>query len=186
MPDITFENSEGNQQKMHGSDNRADVSSRSSDRIHFVSRDDGQAYTVVSHDATAASGTYIIYLQNTNTNNQLMFIDKVDAHGVEAALFKLWFVTGTAAGGSALTPVNLNKTSSNSATANARGGDSITGLTAGGEIWPFRIAATGEKEENFDDAIILGQNDAIALEIDTDDGSPAIAGASIRFYLGTG
>ncbi len=185
MPRIQYLNPNGQLEETHGSDTRLNVSSRSSKRIHYVSRDDGQAYTVVSHDATAAAGTYILYLQNTDTTGKSMFIDTIHLEALEATLFKIWFVTGTASGGSALTPVNLNKSSSNAAAATARGDDSISDLTTDGQIWSTRIGATGEDDENFDDALILGQNDAIAIEIDTDDGSPSIAGAAIRFYMET-
>ena len=184
MSRILYLNAAGQVEETHGSDTRLNTSSRSSDRIHYVSRDDGQAYTVVSHDATAAAGTYILYLQNTSTD-KFLFIDDVHVETVEAALFKIWFVTGDAGGGSALTPTNLNKSSSNAAAAGSRGNDAITSLTTDGQIGAIRIGATDEGEKHFEDALILGQNDAVAIEIDTDDGSPAIAGASITFYLET-
>ena len=55
---------------------------------------------------------------------------------------KTWrvkFVTGTAAGGSVITPVNLNKASSNTAAATCRGDGSITGLTDDGDITIFHM-----------------------------------------------
>ena len=55
---LGYLNSKGQVEETHGSDTRINTSSRSSQRIHYVSRDDGQAYVVNSHDATAAAGTY--------------------------------------------------------------------------------------------------------------------------------
>jgi hypothetical protein len=162
------------------SDNRLDVSSRANPRIYYVSRDDGQAYSVSSNDASAAAGTYILYLKNTSTTRNL-FVDDIILGGVETALWKIWFVTGTAAGGNAKTPVNLNKTSPNAADATARGDDSITGLTVSGEqIGTLRTPANDSKELATSDAIELGQNDAIAIEYDT--GTTGIAEAEIVFY----
>lgn len=185
MSRLSYLNSKGQFEETHGSDTRLNVSSRSSQRLHYVSRDDGQAYTIISHDATAAAGTYIIYLQNTSSTGLALFVDDIHVEAVETSLFKIWFVTGTASGGSALTAVNLNKTSSNAAAVAARGDDAITNLTTDGQIGAIRVDANGEGEKHFEDGLILGQNDAIAIEIDTDDGSPAIAGASITFYLET-
>jgi hypothetical protein len=160
-------------------DNRLDTSSRQNPRLYYISRDDGQVYSATSHDASAAAGTYIIYLKNISTTKNI-YVDEVIVGGVETALWKLWFVTGTAAGGSVLTPTNLNKTSANAADATSRGNDSITGLTTAGQIGAVRSSANGHADLSTRDSIILGQGDAIAIEYDT--GTTGIAEAEIVFY----
>jgi len=81
--------------------------------------------------------------------------------------------------------LNMNKTSPHAAAVTARGDGPVSSLSTDGQIWSFRCPANDSVEENFDDAIILGQNDAIAIEIDTDDASPAVAEATVSFYLET-
>ncbi len=160
-------------------DNRLDTSSRQNPRLYYISRDEGQVYSVTSHDASAAAGTYILYLKNDSTTKNI-YIDEIIVGGVETVLWKLWFVTGTAAAGNALTPTNLNKTSTNAASATSRGDDSITGLSTAGQIGSVRSSANDHADLSTRDAIILGQNDAIAIEYDT--GTTGIAEAEIVFY----
>ena len=73
-------------------------------------RDDEKAYNWNSFDASAAASTFPFYLQNDSADD-LLIIDLIRVGGVETALWKIHFVSGTAAGGSSLTPVNLNNTS---------------------------------------------------------------------------
>ena len=108
----------GNVAKVSG-DQRLAVESQTGLRGYYVSRDAGLAFTVNSHDATAAASTHPFYLQNTSST-RLLFVDILRVGGVASILWKVWFVTGTAAGGSALTPTNLNSTSGNSAEATSR------------------------------------------------------------------
>ena len=163
------------------SDFRLNVSARANARIYYRSRDNGDAYTIVSHDATAAAGTYIIYFKNDNATKDFI-VEDVLVGGAETALWKLWFVTGTAAGGSVLTPVNLNKGSGNTASATARGDDAITSLATNGQISTVRSPANDSAKFELHDALVLNLGAAIAVEIDTDDGSPSIAEAKILGY----
>lgn len=185
MAKIDYLTSKGVNEEVHGSDTRLNTSSRSSERIHYVSRDDGQAYSITSHDATMANGTFPIYLQNTSSSGLLLYVDKIIAGGEETQLFKVFFVTGTASGSSALTAINLNKSSSNAADVNARGDGPVTIGSTDGEIVTFRTGATDHDDVKFDDAVILGQNDAIAVEADIDDGSASIGDITIFFYMET-
>jgi len=144
-------------------DNRLATESKTANRDFFISRDQGQSYHVVSEDATAVANEETIYLQNTSTTLNL-FIDHIIISTDTANKFRLKYVTGTAAGGSALTPQNLNKTSSNAAAATARGSGSVTGLTDDGDLEIIRVGADDTGEMEFGDQLILGQNDAIAVE----------------------
>mgnify|MGYP001237969910 CR=1 FL=1 len=131
-----------------------------------------EAYSVTSHDASAAAATYPIYVRNNS--DSLLIVDSIRVGSVEASLWKLWYVTGTAAGGSVLTPTNLDDSNA-AAPITARGGDSVTGLTAGSQIGAMRCEATGEATTST--PIVLGQGVAIALEYDT--GTTGIAEITI-------
>jgi len=142
---------------------RLQVESSSSDRDFFISRDDGQSYHAVSEDATAVANEETVYIQNTSTSKNL-FIDHINLATDTANKFRLKYVTGTAAGGSLITSQNLNKTSSNAAASIVRGSGSITGLTDDGDLAIIRVGADDTGEIAFGDQLILGQNDAIAVE----------------------
>jgi len=145
---------------------RLDVSSRSASREYYESRDEGSVYSVISVDATAVANEESIYLQNTSTTKD-MIIDQIIISTDTNSLWRIKFVTGTATGSSLLTAINLNKGSSNSANAVARGDGAVGGLTDDGDIMLLRIGADGHDEINFSEALRLGQNDAIALECET-------------------
>jgi len=160
-------------------DFRVAVESNTARRSHFISLEGGQTYNVSSHDATAAAGTFILYFKNDNSTKNF-FVDLIRVGGVNAALWKVWFVTGTAAGGSVLTPTNLNSASTNSAEATVRGDDSITGLSAVDEIATARNLAGGSYNIPFDDTLVVSPNSAFAVEYDT--GTTGVAEVLLRGY----
>lgn len=161
-------------------DNRLETSSKSSIRSFYISRDDGQVFNLNSHDASAAAGTLIAYWKNTSTTRKLV-IDLLRVGAIEAALWKVWFVTGIASGSSLLIPTNMNSTSSNIADAVARGNGAIADLTLGVQIANVRTPATESFDIPFSNTLIIGQGDAIAVEYDT--GTTGIAEVLIRgFY----
>ncbi len=158
----------GSFQEAHGSSGRLNVSSRADNRAYYNSRDEGLAFSLAFEHSSSAAGQYSAYWKNTSANKELV-ISSVGINAVENARIKLWFVTGTAAGGSSATPVNLNKTTSKDAEATVRiasSGSSITGLTEAGLIDLAAAPANGHDEFRLTDRIRLGQNDAIALEYD--------------------
>lgn len=145
--------------------NRLNTNSVTQPELDFISDENEDAYSVVSHDATAAAGTYIVYFKNDDSTKQF-HLDEVFVGGVASILWKLWQVTGTAAGGNALTPSNLNLKSGKTATATSRGDDSITGLSTSKEIASVRTAANDSGQMQLRGSVILGLNDAIAIEVD--------------------
>jgi len=144
------------------SDNRIQVEAKTSTRDFFISRDDEQSYHVVSEDGTAVANEETIYIQNTSSTKDL-FIDHILFSTDTANKFRLKYVTGTASG-TTITSVNLNKTSSNAAAATTLGNTTVTGTTDDGDIAIIRVAADDTGEMEFSDKLILGQNDAIAVE----------------------
>ena len=159
--------------------NRLNVSSKSNPRIFYASREDGLAFNTTSVDTDAVAGDITCYLKNTSSTRNL-FVKEIHVSSENAAMFKVWVVTGTAAGSNALTPTNLNLTSGRVAETLARGDGAITGLTTGGLIDTLRTAAGVHDFSLFEDALMLGENDAIAIEYDT--GNTGAAEISIEFH----
>ena len=157
---------------------RLNVSSKTAERIFYISRDNGLAFIAVSTVASAAAGSYAVYLKNTSTTKNL-FIERVEYHSANAALWKLWQVTGTAAG-TALTASNLNLTSGTPAEASVYGSAAVTGLTTVKQLGSHRNTAGGEGEMSYHYALILGPGDAIAAEYDT--GTTGTAEIDIFFH----
>ena len=171
-------------EEMEGSDGRANTSSRSDGRRYYLSRDQGQAYSMTFEHSAAADGQYSFYLQNTSPTRR-MVVSAVGLNSTNIARLKLWFVTGTAANGVARTPRNMNAQSSNAAEVIALhdgGGTAISGLTVNGdELDDLRMPVNGHEEFRLADAIHMGQNDAIAVEMDTGTSTPLIHGVVFFF-----
>jgi len=154
----------GSLQEARGSDSRLNTSSRSDARSYYNSRDQEQAYTM-PFDASLASTLVIAYWKNTSTTNDLV-ISSIDVHPDAIAEVQLYFVTGTAADGTSVTPTNLNKSSSKDAASTSlesNAATEISGLTKDGLIDMLRVGAQEHGDFNLGDRVRLGQNDAIAL-----------------------
>ena len=163
-------------------DNRLNVSSKSAPRPFYVSRDSGLSFSVSSIDAAAAADDVILYLKNTSSTRNI-FLGSVHVSAVEAVLWKLWRVTGTAAGSTALTPTNLNASAGISAEATVRGNGAVTGLTLSELIHVTRHDTNSKDTMGLLGALILGPNDAIGVEYDT--GTGGIAEVTVEFHYET-
>lgn len=147
------------------SGNRLNVSARSDSRIYYHSRDDADVYITNSID-TAAAGEYNIYFQNDSITKNFI-VHKITLGSAVLTIFKVATVTGTAAAGSVVIPVNMNRTSSLTAEATARGTGAITGLTEENLLASVSCEADATVIVDFSDSLILGTDDAIAVEYDT-------------------
>ena len=169
MPRVDYTNRKTlAREEAQGSDGRLDVSSRVDSRGYYTSRDQEQSYTLPFDHQGAVAAEFSLYIKNDSSTKTLV-VSAIGLNTVEAARIKFKFVTGTAAGGSVITPTNTNKSSSHAADATCREGDSadaVTGLTADGELDFVYVQATGHEQLRLDDRIRLGQNDAVALEYD--------------------
>ena len=146
---------------------RLNVSAKTRDRLFYISRDDQLAFNAVMPTFNAASGNYVYYLKNTSSSRNI-FIHTVEFHSVEAVAWRVWVVTGTAAGGTSITPTNLNLGSGRLAEATVMGGGAtITGLTLGAQLGVHRTQALGEASMNWGEGLILAPNTAIMIEYDT-------------------
>lgn len=173
-------------EEARGSDQRLNVSSRADGRAYYNSRDEGQCYSLVWTHLAATDAEYSFYLTNTSTTQFLVVSDVgINCDTVDTR-FILWFVTGTASNGAAVTPTNLSQSSSNAASATAlesAGGTAISGMTTAGKIDFVYLEASGHEEMHLSDRVRLGQNGAIALEFDENAATTADAGGSVFFYF---
>ena len=145
---------------------RLNVSAKTNPRIFYSSRDEGKAFNAISTDASAVAGDYIFYFKNTSTSDNL-YIKHLEFHSASAAVWKVWEVTGTAAGSSVVTASNLNLGSPNVSETLSRGDGAVTGLTTVKQIGTHRNDANGEGEMNYENALVLAPNSAIAVEYDS-------------------
>ena len=143
---------------------RFNVSSRSDDRIYYISRDNGDAYSIVSIDTPSGANEYNLYFKNTHTTKKF-HITSVRCGSAVLASFKISKVTGTAAG-TTITPTNLNTTSGNPAQATCFGNGAVTGLTESAVIAVVRVVADSSDMYDFKDSFILGKDEAFAIEYD--------------------
>jgi len=143
---------------------RGNVSAKTKNRLFYISRDDGLAFNAIMPSFSAAAGNYVFYIKNTSSSRNLM-LNHIEFHSLEAVHWKVWQVTGTAAGGTAITPKNINLGVGIPAEATSMGGGStITGLTLGDQLASHRTQATGEAEMDFGGGLILSPSTAIMVE----------------------
>ncbi len=172
--------SKGAIEEVHGSDTRLNVSSRSDDRSFYISRDEGQFYSLRIEDDDAAAADLVAYLRNDSTS-KLVFIRDIHVSCENAATIKLAYGDSTTATGTSVTSVNMNRSKTFSADVTALGNGAVGGVTASTFFSSFRVGA-GETFE-YGSTIILGQNDNIVVEYDT--GTTGDIEIDIFFYLDT-
>lgn len=161
-------------------DGRALVVAKVNPRLFYVSRDEEEAYVLVSLVTNAAAGSYVSYIKNTSTT-KLLYIKELHLGSVNAGLFKFWKVTG-AASGTTVEPENLNATSGRNADADCFGDAVVAGLTIDGRpIVVPRVDANGHDTHDFGDSLILGPGNAVALEYDT--GATGNVESEITFHF---
>ena len=148
---------------------RLNVSAKTRDRVFYVSRDDEQAFNAVMPSMSAVAGDYVFYLKNTSSTKNI-FLHTIEYHSNAAVAWKVFNVTGTAAGGTTIVPTNLNLGSGRLAEATCMGGGAtITGLTQVSQIGTHRTQAEGEAGMDWGEGLILAPNTAIVVEYDFGD-----------------
>ena len=189
MAEIQFtDRDSGNIQKTQGSDGRLDVSSRSDGRGYYNSRDESESYSLIFDDANATALDFVVYLRNDKTDGKHMVIRSASVNGEVTSKFSFLRVSGTAGGGAAATPTNLNQAGvARSATATAlatadSGVTPMSGLTAGAEIDHVQVVAGGHEEFRFQDQLRLGQDQAVAIRMDAGTLNSQVFGV-IFFYF---
>lgn len=117
---------------------------------------------------SATGGQEVIYIQNTEASDKL-HIQRLVISSSAASLFTFFEVTSTtAAGGTALTPINPNLGSAVTKNENSFGNASVTGSLSGTTLLAGSIGvALIDYPYEFDAAVILGNLDAVALTLTT-------------------
>lgn len=144
--------------------NRLQVEAEASPRKFFISRDLEQVFSGISSDASTTATDEILYIQNTSRLT-LLFISKIVVTSNIAIKYAVKKVTGIAVG-TDIVPENLNLTSTTDSRTTFKGDGSVTGLNdLGLPLYISRNLAGDTSTVDFAETLILGQNDAIALEI---------------------
>lgn len=149
-------------------DNRAQVSSRSANRLYYVSRDDGKAFNLYGKaNATSNSNFNLLYLQYTGEHR--LFIQSMTFSSNSAsAKIEVYKSPVYVSGGKLLATddgvVNLNFTASNPLSVTAYNGDTALTMTTSGalELFDVRLNSSTFTYE-FDGGLILGKGDAVGV-----------------------
>lgn len=152
----------GSFQPIKGSDNRINVSARQDARAFYISRDKGQSFVLAIQDTGAETGDLIAYLKN-NSATKKMFIHDIEVSSLLDCVITIGYADSTTATGPSVTAVNLNRTSSNAAEAVGVGGTAIGGTSLETTFDRGRVKSGDEHVFEFNNSLILGQNDAITV-----------------------
>ena len=178
---------------VHGSDGRFNVSARSDGRGYYNSRDESESYIMVFDDAGATANDFVAYLKNTKTDGKHMVIRSIGVNCIAAgSIFKLHTVASSVSPGSgtAVTPVNLNQGGvAKSATVDAQAptNSNSTPMTLSATVDLIDIlgvpTAYGHEEFRLNDQLRLGQDQAIALELEAAAATNVRTWGVIFFYF---
>lgn len=115
----------------------------------------------------AGANDYIFYLKNTGTQPLRVTDFRLSCTGAIGNA-EVHAVTGTAASGSTLTPVNRNLGSTNTISGIVEGGTDITGLTTAGTIFRMDMDVVNKLYHlSTSSNIIIPKGSAIAILIDS-------------------
>lgn len=144
---------------------------------YYVALFDNRTWTASDTQTAAGAADEIFYMKNDNTRHNIV-ISRLQFNAASAETMTLARVTGTAASGTALTPINRTLGSGFVPNATIESGTDITGLTPGStlEIWE---GTTGDPIDLINRPIIIPPTEAVALSATT--GSIAVFFA-VDFY----
>jgi len=148
--------------------NRLYVNSVSKTEDHSVNEDSGKVWSVPFEGLNpAGADDYVLYVKNTG-DNDLVFSDLRVMADTAATQVELHVVSGTAGGGTDVTPVSRTVQSGKSPSATIQTGTDITGLTNDGVLF-FLQCPTVNKEEHLSTSskIIIPKGKAIAVLVET-------------------
>ena len=157
-------------------DNRLHVSARSQDRIYYISRDHGQAFTFShSYDYDAAD---TILLVANNSPDKLFFVHAVIFSSDTSTAWQMHCPAYPTLAGTTITGTNMNRTSGNSANASAIGDE--TGNTQANVIARGIVLANTTVSLQPLGSIILGYHQCIAVDFTT---AGTLAACTIRGWF---
>lgn len=132
---------------------------------HHSSKKSSASYWNSTYSATG--GEEVIYIQNTESRK--LHLSKMIISSSVTSLWTLFRVTSaTAAAGTAITPVNPSLSGGTPGQENSFGNASVTGSLSGDTLLVGSIGvALVDDRYDFGGAIILNENDAVALTLTT-------------------
>jgi hypothetical protein len=150
------------------SENRLCVDAVSEPKDHHTNAESGKVWSLPFDGIDAAgNGDYIFYIQNTG-DKSLGITDIRLSADTAATQIEIHGVTGTASGGSALTPVSRTVGSSAAPTATIETGTDITGLTSSGILFYMQLAVVlTEYHLRTTSNIIIPKGKAVGILVET-------------------
>ena len=153
------------------SENRLFTKAVTESALAHISHEQGLAFSVVAADTGPAAGEYTVWLQYDG--DDVLLIDSLMLASINAdVVWKIHQVTGTGATAASITAINLNGSSGKVSNTTVRGGaGGVTALTSTAVIAEiFGGGAYNTDLQPVADAIVLGKNDALAIEYDAGTG----------------
>lgn len=148
-------------------ENRLAVESESFEMIRHANLADGQAYSLTFTVTPTGAGDCFCYIKNTSTIDLSLNSIVLAAASDEVVQIKIRD-TGTPVGGGAVTPVNRNTNSNNTAVGTFQTGVDITGLSGGSIVDQYFVkGATDSKKYTWASTLIIGQNGVLTLYVVT-------------------
>lgn len=134
----------------------------------YINKESGKVWSVPFEGLNpAGADDYVVYIKNTGTKDLLVSDVRVSVDTAVSQI-EIHTVTGTAAGGSAITPVSRTVGSSASPTATIESGTDITGLTTAGTLFFIQCAVVGtDYHLRTSSNIRIPKDKAIALMVET-------------------
>jgi hypothetical protein len=160
-------------------DNRLSTESISGTIEHHINHHAGQAYNLLFNVTPTGANDCFLYVKNTFDTDMVLEGITVRVGGAEQIEIKAGDA-GTPTGGSSATPANLNLGSANVASGDFETGNNITGLSGGSVIEKLWLSSTTSTHINFDQDIIVPENDVITIYAVT--GGINIAGTLVFNY----
>lgn len=161
----------GSNQSAQVVDNKVAVTSRSNNRLFYMSKDRQDAYSWqnVTYDYAAADTILLV----KNTDSRALYIQEVAFSGDTATEVVIHCPSPvTTPTGTAVTGVNLNRQSAKVALATAIANET-TNTLANAIKRSFMLAST-DNRILFDGAVVLGQNQSIAVDFVANGGAALV------------
>lgn len=162
------------------SQGRLQVNAVSQSAEHFANHTLHQAYNVLFSATPTTTGDCFFYMKNTSDIDLVIegfYIRLVATEYIQININD----TGTPAGGTGVTPVNLNSGSGNTATGIFQHGNDITNLTSNRVSARYYHASSDHGEgHNFEQDVILKKNGVLTMYVET--GGTAISGHIVFNY----
>jgi len=140
-------------------------------RLEDASIENGLAFswTNATYDYDAADT--ILLVKNTSSTHNL-HIDQIWCHGDTTTTVAVFWANSVTPSGTAVTGVNLNTTSSNTAEATAKGDD--TGNSGGSNVWVGSIPADNATPVLISSGLILASGYSVGVDYATDGGEALV------------